>query len=121
MSGTQHTLRSSQFGVTKVVDKASTQIVQATVRNEPIREIRLAFCRSGQEKVKYLEYVFRNCAITKFSLQTAGESGASLPTENVQFRFASVEITYFQQSRDSGGSAGQISTMWNVSEWRSEE
>ena len=112
-----HGPRSSAFGITKVVDKATPQIIKATTQNDNIKEIRLALCRSGKDKIKYLEYVFKSCFLTKVELQTSKDSGESLPTENIQFRFASIEITYFQQKRDTGGSGGQISTVWNVSDW----
>jgi type VI secretion system secreted protein Hcp len=113
----QHGLRSSEFGVTKAVDKASPQIFKAMTNREQISEIRLAFCRAGKEKVKYLEYVFKKCVLTKFELQMANKSEEPLPTESIEFRFASVEITYCQQKRDTGGSAGQIGAAWNLSEW----
>jgi type VI secretion system secreted protein Hcp len=113
---TVRSLRSSEFSITKVVDKATTQIVKALVQNENIKEIRVALCRSGKEKIKYLEYVFKNCVITKAALRTASHSEESLPTEDIQFRFALIEITYFQQKREGGGSAGQISFSWNISE-----
>ena len=107
--------RSSHFGIIKVVDKATPQILRATTGNELIKEIRIALCRAGKDKVKYLEYVFKNCLITKVQLQMGTHSGEVLPMENVQFRFASITITYFQQKRDTGGSAGHIETQWNVS------
>ena len=111
--------RSSEFGITKVVDKATPQIIKASISNENINEIKIELCRSGKEKIKYLEYVFKKCFIKAVVLQTANNSGESLPTENIRFRFASIEITYFQQTRDIGGSTGQISTQWNIaeSEW----
>lgn len=112
----KHSLKSSQFGIIKVVDKATPQILKAMINNEHIKEIQLALCRAGKERFKYLGYVFHGCVITMATLQMANNSGESLPTEDIQFRFASVEITYFQQKRDTGGSAGQISVSWKVSE-----
>jgi type VI secretion system secreted protein Hcp len=107
--------RSSHFGIIKVVDKATPQILRATTQNELIKEIRIALCRAGKEKLKYLEYVFKNCVITKAQLQMGTHSGETLPTENLQFRFASITVTYFQQKRDTGGSAGHIEAYWDVS------
>lgn len=112
-----HVLKSSPFGIIKVVDKATPQIFKAVTSHEDIEEIQLALCRAGKERVKYLGYVFKDCLITKAALQMGNNSGESLPTEDIRFRFASVEITYFQQKRDTGGSAGQISHKWNFSEW----
>ena len=109
--------RSSYFGIAKVVDKATPLIIKATTQNELIKEIRIALCRAGKEKVKYLEYVIKNCVITKAKLQMGVNSGETLPVENIQFRFATIEITYFQQKRDTGASAGHIVTQWNVSNW----
>jgi len=109
--------KSSPFGITKVVDKATPQIIKAMIQYEPIKEIKIVLCRAGKERVKYLEYVFKDCVITKASLQTVNDLGESLPTENIQFRFATIEITYFQQKRESGGSAGHIVIQWKVSEW----
>jgi type VI secretion system secreted protein Hcp len=111
-----HDLKSSQFGIIKVVDKATPLIFKAITTHQNIPKIEVAFCRAGKEKVKYLEYVFEKCAITKAALQMANNSGESLPTENIEFRFASVAITYCQQKRSTGGSAGQLAHVWVISE-----
>jgi type VI secretion system secreted protein Hcp len=113
----KHVLRSAPFGIIKAVDKATPQIFKAVTSNEDIEEIQLALCRAGKERVKYLTYVFKNCVITKAAVQMSNNAGESLPTEDIRFRFASVEITYFQQKRETGGSGGQISHKWNFSEW----
>ncbi|MEN6320478.1 MAG: type VI secretion system tube protein Hcp [Syntrophaceae bacterium] len=110
-------LRCSAFGVVKVIDKATPLIFKAMTQAERINEIDVAFCRAGKEKVKYLDYVFKNCIITKVTFGTTGESGQNLPVEHVHFRFATVEITYYQQKRDTGSSAGQIVQQWSPSNW----
>lgn len=107
----------SSFAITKVVDKATPLILKAATMSERINEIKITLCRAGKEKVKFLEYLFTNCVITKATLMMGEQSGETLPVENVHFRFATIEITYFQQTRDSGGSRGQIVNAWSPSNW----
>ncbi len=110
-------LRCTAFGIVKAVDKATPLIFKAATLSERINEINLSFCRAGKEKVKYLDYVFKSCVIAKVTFGTTEQTGESLPVEHVHFRFATVEITYYQQKRDTGGSAGQIVQQWSPSNW----
>jgi type VI secretion system secreted protein Hcp len=105
------------FGVVKAVDKATPLILKAMTQSERINRIDVIFCRAGKEKVKYLDYVFRNCILSKVTCGTTNETGETLPVEHVHFRFATVSITYYQQERRSGTPVGQVATEWSPSNW----
>jgi type VI secretion system secreted protein Hcp len=67
-------------------------------------------CRSGDDKVKYMEYDMSNCIIS--SVKTAG--GGEFPSEMVSVDFGKVQWAYTVQKREGGGPAGNVVCGWDL-------
>jgi type VI secretion system secreted protein Hcp len=102
------------FSIKKALDKASPKIAIACADGTAIKSVILELCRSGGDKVKYMEYKMSNCVISKVS--PAGESKApeTLPLEEVTFNYGKLEMVYTQQKREDGSGGGQVAAGWDL-------
>lgn len=92
------------------MDKSSPELYLACADGTHIDEIVMALCRSGTDKIKFMEYRLKNCIISQVS--TTG--GGNFPIETVRINFGQVLWVYTQQKRSGGQAAGNIATGWNL-------
>lgn len=100
----------SQFGFTKLLDKASPRLTLACAEGTHIDNITLELCRSGGHKLRFMQYQFTNCMISAF--HTSTDSG--FPEDDVSFVFGKVQWCYTQQHRAGGWAAGNVATGWSL-------
>ena len=98
------------FSITKQIDKASPKLAVACADGTHISSIVVELCRSGTDKVKFMEYKMTNCIISGTSITGGGE----FPTENVTIDFGKIEWSYTQQKRKGGGAAGNVASGWDL-------
>ena len=99
----------SDFTVSKAVDLSSPLLLQHASGRKKIPQIKIDVCRAGgSDKLKYLEYTFTNCVITRVQLNAGMslEAGETLPFEEVAFNYEKFEVTYTQQKRPDGMGGG---------------
>ena len=99
------------FSIVKTMDSASPLIALACAEGRHIKEVKLELCRSGGDKVLYMEYKMTNCIISSTSV---GGGGGGEPTESVTFNFGKIEWTYTKQKRADGAGGGQIPAGWDL-------
>ncbi len=100
------------FSFSKQIDKASPKLALACADGTHIDTIMVELCRSGTDKIKFMEYKLTNCIIS--GVTTNGNDGGELPTENVNINFGKVEWSYTQQKRQGGGAAGNVASGWDL-------
>jgi type VI secretion system secreted protein Hcp len=100
----------SVFSFSKLLDKASPQLALSCASGTHIDNIVVTLCRSGKEKVPFMQYTFGNCMITSFV--TTGRS--RYPEDEVAFSFGSIEWRYTRQSRKGGAASGQAAAGWSL-------
>ncbi len=98
------------FSFSKQLDKASPKLAMACAGGVHIDNIVVEICRSGDDKVKYMEYKMTNCIIS--SVKTAG--GGEFPSENVSIDFGKVQWAYTVQKRQGGGASGNVAGGWDL-------
>ena len=98
------------FSITKQIDKASPKLAVACADGTHISSIVVELCRSGTDKVKFMEYKMTNCIISGTSTTGGGE----FPTENVTIDYGKIEWSYTQQKRKGGGAAGNVASGWDL-------
>ncbi len=98
------------FSITKQIDKASPKLAVACADGTHIGSIVVELCRSGTDKVKFMEYKMTNCIISGTSTTGGGE----FPTENVTIDYGKIEWSYTQQKRKGGGAAGNVASGWDL-------
>ncbi len=98
------------FTFNKQLDTASPKLAIACADGTHIDTIIVELCRSGTDKVKFMEYKMTNCIINGVSTTGGGE----FPTENVSINFGKIEWAYTQQKRQGGGAAGNVASGWDL-------
>jgi type VI secretion system secreted protein Hcp len=106
----------SDVTVLKPVDLASPLLWQRAAKNTLIGKIKIELCRAGGEKVKYLEYTFTDCYITKVEIDSgrSKEARETLPVEYLSFSYGKFEVVYTQQRRLDGNPGGVATAMFDL-------
>lgn len=99
-----------KFILSKLLDKASPKLAMACAAGTHFDNVVVEICRSGDDKVKYMEYKMTNCIIG--SVKTVG--GGEFPSEKVGIDFGKVQWAYTVQKRQGGGAAGNIAGGWDL-------
>lgn len=97
------------FTFTKAMDKSSCKLLEASCAGEHLKEVTLALCRAGTDKLKYFEIVLEEVIIADY-MQNAG---AGVPQEVVQLDFGRIKTTYTQQKRSDGAGGGNVAGGWD--------
>jgi type VI secretion system secreted protein Hcp len=108
----------SDFTISKAVDLSSPLLLQQASSRRKIPEIKIEVCRAGgSDKLRYLEYKFTNCVITRIQLNAGIASGGAeaLPIEDVAFNYEKFEVIYTQQRRADGLGAGVTQASFDLS------
>ncbi|MDR4497138.1 MAG: type VI secretion system tube protein Hcp [Candidatus Scalindua sp.] len=102
------------FTIVKTLDNASPLIALACADGTRISSVILELCRTGGDKIKYMEYRLSNCIVS--SVRPGGDSrGAEmLPLEEVSFNYGKIEWLYTQQRRADGSGGGHVAAGWDL-------
>lgn len=95
--------------ITKLVDKASPQLLLACASGKHIKTAKVVARKAGGEH-DYLIYTFQNllCSSDKIS-----GSGTNFPTEEITLNFSQVHVEYHQQNAD-GKLGSAIGGGWDI-------
>jgi type VI secretion system secreted protein Hcp len=96
---------------TKYIDLSSTELMLACCNGKHFDEATLIVRKAGEEPLEYVTIVMKDLIIS--SVSTGGSGGEDRLTENITLNFATVNVTYAEQS--SKGVAGATPTMgWDI-------
>lgn len=99
----------SNFTFTKFLDSASCKLMEASCAGQHLKEVRLALCRAGGDKLKYYEIILEEVMIADYT-QSADDG---IPIEVVQLDYGRIKTTYTQQKRIDGSGGGNIAGGWD--------
>lgn len=99
------------FSIVKTLDSASPLLALACAEGRHIKEVKVELCRSGGDKLVYMEYTMTNCIISSTSV---GGGGGGEATESVTFNFGKIQWNYIKQKRGDGTGGGNIPTGWDL-------
>lgn len=99
----------SNFTFTKFLDSASCKLMEASCAGQHLKEVRLALCRAGGDKLKYYEIILEEVIIADYT-QSADDG---IPIEVVQLDYGRIKTTYTQQKRIDGSGGGNIAGGWD--------
>lgn len=99
------------FTFSKLVDSATPALALACADGTHIDTVVIELCRSGGEKLKFMEYKLTNCLIS--GIHTGGGPG-EFPAEVVSVHYGKIEWRYTKQNRAGGTAAGQVATGWSL-------
>jgi type VI secretion system secreted protein Hcp len=100
----------SEFTFRKELDLSSPAIALACADGAHIDSVTIVVCRSGKDKVKFMEYQLSDCMISE--VLTIG--GGEFPSETISITFAKIVWTYSRQKRQGGFLTGNLATGWNL-------
>ncbi|KAF1310651.1 fimbrial protein [Pseudomonas sp. SG-MS2] len=99
----------SNFTFTKFLDSANCKLMEASCAGQHLKEVRLALCRAGGDKLKYYEIILEEVIIADYT-QSADDG---IPIEVVQLDYGRIKTTYTQQKRIDGSGGGNIAGGWD--------
>ncbi len=83
--------------------------MEASCAGQHLKEVRLALCRAGGDKLKYYEIILEEVIIADYT-QSADDG---IPIEVVQLDYGRIKTTYTQQKRIDGSGGGNIAGGWD--------
>ena len=104
----------SEFVITKQLDKASPKLYEYCSSGKHIKEVLLEFCRSGGDKMKYLEVKLEEVIISSISPGGLSKGTDEIPSEEVRFDYGKIKWTYTQQKRADGSGGGNVTGGWDL-------
>lgn len=99
----------SNFTFTKVLDKSSCKLMEASCAGEHLKQVTLVLSRAGTDKLKYFEIVLEEVIIADY-MQNAS---AGIPVEVVQLDYGRIKTVYTQQKRSDGAGGGNVAGGWD--------
>ena len=87
------------------MNRASVSLMRACAIGQHIKDATLSARKAGKEQQEYLVIKMQDVLISSF--QTGGsEGGDAVPTDQVSFSFAKIDVTYTPQKADGSLDAG---------------
>ena len=102
----------STFNFTHLLDKASPKLYEACCTGKHIKEVTLELCRSGGDKMKYMEIKLEQVLVS--SVAPTGSADTDFPSESVRLSYGKIKWTYTQQKRADGAGGGNVSAGWDL-------
>ncbi|WP_407314961.1 Hcp family type VI secretion system effector [Pseudomonas sp. nanlin1] len=99
----------TNFTFTKYLDSASCKLMEAGCSGQHIREVKMALCRAGADKLKYYEIVLEEVIIADY----AQSASSGIPVEIVQLNYGRIKATYTRQQRADGTPGGNVAGGWD--------
>jgi type VI secretion system secreted protein Hcp len=99
----------TNFTFTKLLDKSSCKLMEASCAGEHLKEVRLVLNRAGSDKLKYFEIVLEEVIIADYTQNAS----SGIPVEIVQLDYGRIKTTYTQQKRNDGSGGGNIAGGWD--------
>lgn len=99
----------TNFTFIKYLDSASCKLMEASCAGQHLKEVKLALCRAGGEKLKYFEVILEEVIIADY----AQEVSAGVPMEIVQLNYGRIKTTYTQQKLIDGSGGGNVAGGWD--------
>ena len=100
------------FNITHLLDKASPKLYDAVCTGKHIKDVTLELCRSGGDKMKYMEVKLEQVLISRVA--PYGSAGDGFPTETLSLSYGKIKWTYTQQKRADGVGGGNVSAGWDL-------
>ncbi|MNH20249.1 hypothetical protein D3C79_800100 [compost metagenome] len=99
----------TNFTFTKFLDSASCKLLEASCSGQHLKEVKLALCRAGTDKLKYYEIVLEEVIIADYSQNAS----SGVPIEIVQLNYGRIKTTYTRQKRSDGSGGGNVAGGWD--------
>ncbi len=99
----------TNFTFTKQLDSASCKLMEASCAGEHLKEVKVALCRAGGDKLKYYELVLEEVIIADYTQSAA----SGIPVEIVQLNYGRIKATYTAQKRADGTAGGNVAGGWD--------
>jgi type VI secretion system secreted protein Hcp len=80
------------------LNKASLALLRACATGQHIKTAALTGRKAGKGQLDYLTFKFHDVLVSSY--QTGGSEGADVPTDQVSFNFAKIEVDYKEQKPD---------------------
>lgn len=99
------------FHFTTFVNKASPKLFLACATGKHIKEATLVARKAGKDQQEFLVYKFTDVVVSSY--QTGGSEGDTVPTEQISFNFARIDVEYRPQKPD-GSLDAPVKAGWDV-------
>ncbi|MDO8334615.1 MAG: type VI secretion system tube protein Hcp [Nitrosomonas sp.] len=93
------------------VNKATPKLIEACASGKVFGSAILTCRKAGGEQEGYLSYKFTDVLISSY--QTGGSGANIIPTEQISFNYAKMEVEYKEQ-KSSGSMGGAIKGGWDL-------
>jgi type VI secretion system secreted protein Hcp len=103
----------NDLSLTKFVDKASPNLIQATCDGTHFKQALLTVRKAGKTPLEYIKITMKEVLVA--SVSTGGSGGEDRLTENITLNFAEFKIEYTPQKEDGSG-APAVEAAWNIAE-----
>ena len=100
------------LSVTKLIDKASPNLMKMCCNGEQFKEVVLTCRKAGKKPLEYVIITLSDVIIT--NIAAGGTKGDEFLTEEVSFNFAMVKFEYQPQKRDGTPDGGTITMAWDI-------
>ena len=92
----------TDFIVTKLIDKASPYLFQASCTGGSIGTIKIDACGASGETDKYLQYSLSDVIISRYDINGVSDKEANLkPHETLHLNFTKIEMSYIPRSGEN--------------------
>lgn len=99
----------TNFTFTKLLDRSSCKLMEASCAGDHLKEVRLVLNRAGSDKIKYFEIVLEEVIVADYSQNAS----SGIPIEIVQLDYGRIKTTYTQQKRSDGAGGGNVAGGWD--------
>jgi len=107
-------VKMQDFKFTMRTNKASPILFQRVADGKHIPKVVLEVCKSGGDKVKFLEITLDDVIVSSFVSLGSSGGGDVYPMEEIMLNFAKIRTTYTMQKRADGSGGGNVVGGWDL-------